>query len=233
MIIAFEGVDGAGKNTLVTAVEEELIAREIPVARVGFPRYEQSIHAQLAQAALYGQMGDLLESVHGMATMFALDRAEVAEDLAAFSADGYVVILDRYVASNAAYSSARLHSSSDPTTATAVVDWVADLEFGTLGSPSPDLQVLVDVDAHVAQDRVVHRAHEDSTRAQDRYEANSQLQVDTVAAYRRLAQDSWASEWLVVNFDHGADVKQCAHTVVDTIAGKLSHEHTLADDNGK
>ena len=57
MIIAFEGVDGAGKNTLVSAVEAELLAREIPVARVGFPRYEQSVHAQLAQAALYGQMG--------------------------------------------------------------------------------------------------------------------------------------------------------------------------------
>lgn len=220
MIIAFEGVDGAGKNTLVTAVEEELLAREIPVARVGFPRYEESVHAQLAQAALYGQMGDLLDSIHGMATMFALDRAEIAVDLAGFSADGYVVLLDRFVASNAAYSTARLGSAE-------AADWVHDLEFGTLGSPLPDLQVLVDVDAKVAQDRVAHRAHEDASRAQDRYEADSQLQVDTVAAYRKLAAENWASKWLVVNFDHGSDVKQCAQRVVETIAT------ALADDNGK
>ncbi|AEI10076.1 Thymidylate kinase [Corynebacterium resistens DSM 45100] len=220
MIIAFEGVDGAGKNTLVSAVEAELLAREIPVARVGFPRYEQSVHAQLAQAALYGQMGDLLDSIHGMATMFALDRAEVAEDLASFSEDGYVVLLDRFVASNAAYSTARLGSDS-------VADWVYGLEFDSLGSPLPDLQVLVDVDATVAQQRVAHRADEDSSRAQDRYEADSQLQVDTVAAYRDLAARNWASEWLVMNFDHGADVKQCAQQVVDTIVA------TLADNNGK
>lgn len=220
MIIAFEGVDGAGKNTLVSAVEAELLAREIPVARVGFPRYEQSVHAQLAQAALYGQMGDLLDSIHGMATMFALDRAEVAEDLASFSEDGYVVLLDRFVASNAAYSTARLGSDS-------AADWVYGLEFDSLGSPLPDLQVLVDVDATVAQQRVAHRADEDSSRAQDRYEADSQLQVDTVAAYRDLAARNWASEWLVMNFDHGADVKQCAQQVVDTIVA------TLADNNGK
>lgn len=220
MIIAFEGVDGAGKNTLVSAVEAELLAREIPVARVGFPRYEQSVHAQLAQAALYGQMGDLLDSIHGMATMFALDRAEVAEDLASFSEDGYVVLLDRFVASNAAYSTARLGSDS-------AADWVFGLEFDSLGSPLPDLQVLVDVDATVAQQRVAHRADEDSSRAQDRYEADSQLQVDTVAAYRDLAARNWASEWLVMNFDHGADVKQCAQQVVDTIVA------TLADNNGK
>ena len=220
MIIAFEGVDGAGKNTLVTAVEEELLAREIPVARVGFPRYEESVHAQLAQAALYGQMGDLLDSIHGMATLFALDRAEIAEDLAGFSHDGYVVILDRYVASNAAYSVARLGDDS-------AAEWVHELEFGTLGSPLPDLQVLVDVDAHVAQDRVAYRANEDANRAQDRYEADSQLQANTVAAYRELATVDWASEWLVMNFDHAADVKQCAQRVADKIAA------TLPDDNGK
>ena len=220
MIIAFEGVDGAGKNTLVTAVEEELLAHEIPVARVGFPRYEESVHAQLAQAALYGQMGDLLDSIHGMATMFALDRAEIAEDLTSFSHDGYVVILDRFVASNAAYSAARLGDDS-------AAGWVYDLEFGTLGTPLPDLQVLVDVDANVAQDRVAHRANEDANRVQDRYEADSQLQVDTVAAYRKLAQESWASEWLVMNFDHTADVKQCAQQVVDKIIT------TLPEDNGK
>ena len=64
MIIAFEGIDGAGKNTVVTALEKELIAREVPVARLAFPRYEASVHAQLASAALHGEIRELTGRDH-------------------------------------------------------------------------------------------------------------------------------------------------------------------------
>ena len=69
MIIAIEGIDGAGKNTIVKRIGEEYGADTL-----SFPRYEDSLHAQLAQDALYGKMGDLVDSAYGMATMFALDR---------------------------------------------------------------------------------------------------------------------------------------------------------------
>lgn len=212
MIIAFEGVDGAGKNTLVTAVEEELLAREVPVARVGFPRYEDSVHAALAQRALRGQMGDLLGSIHGMATLFALDRAEVAVELEDLEGDGYVVLLDRYVASNAAYSTAR----AADTDAVATREWVADLEFEQLGSPKPDLQVLVDIEAAAAQARAASREAQDSTRQRDAYERNSTLQERTVAAYRQLAQLEWTSPWRVVDSSEG-DVKARAEALADVI----------------
>lgn len=151
MIIAFEGVDGAGKNTLVTAVAKELESREVPVAKLGFPRYEHSVMAQLAQAALHKNMGDLTESINGMATLFALDRHEVAEELTELDAEGYVILLDRFTASNAAYSAARsvLREEQDgkpehsELATHPIVEWVAQLEFGTLGIPEPDHQVLV------------------------------------------------------------------------------------------
>lgn len=54
MIIAIEGIDGAGKNTLVHKLRDAL---DIPVEVLSFPRYADSIHAQLAQEALYGRMG--------------------------------------------------------------------------------------------------------------------------------------------------------------------------------
>lgn len=196
MIIAFEGIDGAGKNTLFTALEAELLDREIPVARLAFPRYETSVHAQLASAALHGEMGDLVDSVHGMATMFALDRAEVAAELAGFDDDGYVVLLDRWVASNAAYSAARL--SQDAVTGD-VVAWVEDLEFAQLGVPVPDLQILVDVPDSVTAGRVASRAEEDADREVDAYEADGGLQSRTLAAYRALAAAQWNSPWIVLD----------------------------------
>lgn len=183
MIIAVEGIDGAGKRTIVQAIEREYGARTL-----AFPRYEESIHAQLAQQALHGKMGDLTDSIYGMATMFALDRygakAQIAE-----SAGAGVLVLDRYVASNAAYSWARLGDK-------AIVDWVADLEFGQLGLPVPDLQVLVDTPPALAQERAVKRAAADAARERDRYERDGSLQQATYEAYVALAEQGWASRWL-------------------------------------
>ena len=99
MIIAIEGIDGAGKTTLLATLREQLHAEVI-----AFPRYETSIHAQLVRRALYQQMGDLTDSVYAMATLFALDRHEARELLHPFVASNALVVLDRYVASNAAYS---------------------------------------------------------------------------------------------------------------------------------
>jgi hypothetical protein len=54
--------------------------------------------------ALVGRHGDLASSVYAMAVLFALDRAAAAERIAGLCDSHDVVILDRYVASNAAYS---------------------------------------------------------------------------------------------------------------------------------
>src|SRR5690242_19731809 len=130
-LIAVEGLDGAGKRTLIDSVVANLRARGLRVQTLAFPRYGRSIHADLAAEALRGAHGDLADSVHGMALMFALDRAAAREDLSKLLADNDIVILDRYVASNAAYSAARLHQSADGE----IVCWVGELEFGRFELP--------------------------------------------------------------------------------------------------
>ena len=160
MLISIEGIDGAGKNTLVSALKESL---DRPVEVIAFPRYADSIHAQLAQKALYGKMGDLTDSAYAMATLFALDRYGVKDQLQRAKESDTVVLLDRYVASNAAYSAARLEDD-------AVMEWVHDLEFGTLGLPQADLQVYLDTAVEVASERAQARAQADASRERDRYE---------------------------------------------------------------
>lgn len=61
-----------------------------------------------------------------MAVLFALDRADAAMELSNLLDSNDIVILDRYVASNAAYSAARAEQSADGE----IVGWVGDLEFG-------------------------------------------------------------------------------------------------------
>ena len=109
------------------------------MATLAFPRYGQSVTADVAAEALHGQHGDLASSVYAMAMLFALDRAGGADQIREQCRVHDVVILDRYVASNAAYSAARLHQQADGE----VVGWVHDIEYRRLGLPPPDCQVLL------------------------------------------------------------------------------------------
>jgi dTMP kinase len=93
-LVVIEGLDGAGKRTLVDALDAALSARGTSVARMAFPRYDFDVHAELARDALYGRLGDLAGSVHGMAVLFALDRRGAVEQLRALRC-GHDVVLRR------------------------------------------------------------------------------------------------------------------------------------------
>ena len=193
MLIAIEGVDGAGKRTLTNGLRTAFEADGRSVATLAFPRYGQSVHADVVAEALHGQHGDLATSVYAMAMLFALDRAGAKDQIAELRSDHDVVILDRYVASNAAYSAARLHQDA----AGEVVDWVRRLEFERLRLPHPDWQVLLDVSVELAGQRARHRAEHEAGRARDAYERDDDLQLRTGAVYAGLAAADWAGRWLV------------------------------------
>jgi dTMP kinase len=195
VLIAIEGVDGAGKRTLTQGLVAAFDAAGKSVATLAFPRYGQSVAADVAAEALHGQHGDLASSVYAMATLFALDRAGGADQIRGLCRVHDVVILDRYVASNAAYSAARLHQHAGGE----VVAWVHDIEYRRLGLPAPDWQVLLGVSAELADYRARQRAREDASRQRDAYERDAGLQQRTGAAYAELAAAAWGGRWLVVD----------------------------------
>lgn len=190
-LIAVEGLDGAGKNTLVTGLVDRWTNAGMRVATFTFPRYGRSTTADIASEALHGSHGDLRDSVYAMALLFALDRADAAAEILAARGDNDIVILDRYVASNAAYNAARLDQDVDGE----VVRWVHDLEYGRFGLPVPDRHVLLGVRPEVAMERARSRAAGDASRARDAYERDSDLQLRVDAVYRRLAEIGWTSPW--------------------------------------
>lgn len=194
MLIVIEGLDGAGKRTLTEGLRTALEADGKTVTTLAFPRYGRSVHADLAAEALHGEHGDLTDSVYAMATLFALDRAGAADEIRGLTDSHDVLILDRYVASNAAYSAARLHQRGDGE----VVAWVRDLEFGRFGLPAPDCQVLLDVPVELAAQRAIGRAAADTGRARDAYERDGGLQQRTGAVYAELAAAGWGGPWRVV-----------------------------------
>jgi dTMP kinase len=195
VLIAIEGVDGAGKRTLTDGLSRAFEAEGKSVATLAFPRYGQSVAADVAAEALHGQHGDLASSVYAMAMLFALDRAGGANQIRDLCRDHDVVILDRYVASNAAYSAARLHQQADGE----VVGWVHDIEYRRLRLPVPDWQVLLGVSTELADQRARRRAQLDASRERDAYERDAGLQERTGAVYAGLAAIGWGGRWRVVD----------------------------------
>ena len=158
-LVVVEGLDGAGKRTLTDALTRALRDKGATVGRLAFPRYDVDVHAQLVQDALHGGLGDLADSVHGMAVLYALDRLGAREEIVTDQHD--VLLLDRYIASNAAYGAARLRQDADGE----FVRWVADLELGRFALPVPDLHLLLRVPVDVAAERAARREAEDPGRA--------------------------------------------------------------------
>jgi dTMP kinase len=208
-LVVIEGLDGAGKRTLSDALCTALLADGASFARFAFPRYDADVHAELARDALYGGLGDLAGSVHGMALLFALDRRAAAADLLAARAAHDVVLVDRYVASNAAYGAARLHQDASGE----FVAWVEALEVERFGIPAPDHQLLLAVPRAVAAERAERRARTEAGRERDAYEADAALQERTGAVYAQLAAASWLSPWTVLDGVGSVDA--------DALAGQL------------
>lgn len=211
-LVAVEGLDGAGKHTLVNALARALAERDARVARVAFPRYYTDVYGPLLADALHGRLGDLSDSVHGMALLFALDRRAAADELRARLAGSDVLLVDRYVASNAAYGAARLRQSGSGE----FVEWVRALELERFAIPVPDLQLLLRVPRELAADRAARREAADATRRRDSYEADADLQRRCGQVYDQLAEADWVSPWWVIDGAFQAPVDMLVKELSET-----------------
>jgi dTMP kinase len=213
-LVVIEGLDGAGKSTLTHRLLDLLAARGVRATTVAFPRYDTDIHAELARDALHGRLGDVADSVHAMALLFALDRRAAAAGLREALAGHDLVLVDRYVASNAAYGAARLHQDAFGE----FVAWVHDLEVGRFRLPLPDRHLLLDVPRAVAARRAEHREQTRPDRARDRYESDAGLQDRTAVVYRWLTATAWLAPWTVLDgttgLEHDADYAALAADLV-------------------
>jgi dTMP kinase len=210
-LVVVEGLDGAGKRTLTDALCAALRAQGARIATAAFPRYEVDVHAQLVRDALHGRLGDLSESVHGMAVLYALDRLGARESMLADLAEHDIVLVDRYIASNAAYGAARLFETWDGE----FVHWLADLELGRFGLLVPDLHLLLRVPVDVAAQRAAQRELADPGRERDKFESDDGLQTRCGIVYDQLAANGWLAPWEVLDGVARTDAEALAKKLLD------------------
>jgi dTMP kinase len=139
-LLAVEGVDGAGKSTVLQALEQ--FCRDESWAWVRSREPTDGPYGKRLRESAQSGRGSLAEELE----WFLADRREHVEGLIAPAlAQGRVVLLDRYYFSNAAYQGAR---GADPTEV---------LRRNELFAPPPDLVLLLDCPAEVSLERIRRR----------------------------------------------------------------------------
>ncbi len=186
MFLVIEGTDGSGKGEQTRRLVERLQVEGHPVATFDFPRYGQP-SAWFVEQYLNGTFGELREVNPKTASFFyALDRYAAGPEIRAALAEGKVVISNRYVASNLGHQGSKMEKGERKR----FFDWNVELEYETNGIPRPDLNLILHVDADVAQklvDRKAERQHLNGKK-RDLHEADLDHLERTEETYREIAE---------------------------------------------
>ncbi|MET1123886.1 MAG: dTMP kinase [Archaeoglobaceae archaeon] len=138
MLIAIEGIDGAGKTTIAKFLAEELRKRGYDVVVLKEPSDSE-----------YGKLLKSLKrrlSAEEELDLFLKDRkVDVERNILPALREGKVVIMDRYYYSNVAYQAAR------------GLDGERIKRLNEEIAPKPDLVILLDVDVGEALRRISNR----------------------------------------------------------------------------
>jgi len=143
MFIVIEGLDGAGKSTQLSKIEEMLRGRGLEFEYLHFPRFDAPVYGDLIARFLRGELGSI-ENVNPylVALIYAGDRNDAAATIRQWLQAGKVVIVDRYVYSNIAYQCAKM---DNPAGKEQLKNWILNLEYKNNDIPRPDLSLFLDV----------------------------------------------------------------------------------------
>lgn len=195
LLVAIEGIDGAGKTTLAHALRDALAPSGTPVALSKEPT-TGPWGMQMRASASTGRLTPDEEL-----RLLILDRRQhVAELIGPALARGEIVILDRYFPSNVAYQGA------------AGIGVDALMEANAF-APRPDLLLLLDLAPPVGLERIRKRGDK----------PNHFETTDNLDRCRAIFRDLALPNTVVIDAAQPADAvaDEALQQVLKTIAGKL------------
>jgi dTMP kinase len=176
-LITVEGLDGAGKSTLVEALSNELAARGCQVETLREP----------GGVDLSERIRELVkDTAHAVAAraealLYAAARAQLVDErLQPLLEAGTIVILDRFVDSSLAYQGAGRHLG---------IGEVRAINLFATGNLQPDRTLLLRISPAAGRARQLGRADGDGHDGGDRLEREDERFFAAIAdAYEELAQ---------------------------------------------
>ena len=197
MLIAIEGIDGSGKGTQATQLLERTRNLGYTSELISFPRYKDTHCSKMVAAYLNGKFGTLEEVPPVFAaTLFALDRLESRAHIERAYKENDLVIVDRYVASNLAYQSARI---TNPERAR-FTEWLFNLEYEIYDLPKPDLTLFLEVPAHTSKELVARKeARTYTEKVYDLHERDSMYLSSVRGVYHALITSRFIDPCLIID----------------------------------
>ncbi|HEX2464945.1 MAG TPA: thymidylate kinase [Thermoanaerobaculia bacterium] len=219
MLVALEGVDGAGKGTQLELVSGLLRQAGLTIEVISFPRYRQGLFGDTVARFLNGGFGDpSAVPPHFPALLFAGDRLEHRRELLELLERSDVVLADRYVASNAAYQAARLEGEERAS----FLAWLLRVEYEVFELPQPELQVYLRVEVGTAQRLVAGKKQRTYTsKRYDVFEDDARLQRTVAGIYEDFVADAFGGPWAAIDVCDASGTPLAADVISEAIAQRV------------
>ena len=184
--IVLDGTDGSGKGTQTKLLLERLQENNYPVLTIDFPQYGKK-SAGLVEEYLNGKYGTAEEVGPYKASIFyACDRYDASFEIKQALAEGKIVIANRYVTANMGHQGGKIENNDDRKDFFA---WLEHLEYNIFKIPKPDLNIILHVDAEIAQKLVDEKEiREYTTEKRDIHEKDLNHLLHAEKVYLQLAE---------------------------------------------
>jgi len=146
--IVIEGIDGSGKTTQFNLLIKKLEQYKVKIKTFDFPQYEKPSSYFICEY-LNGKYGSWKEVGPYKASIFyALDRFDVGMQIKKWIEEGFVIVSNRYTASNLGHQGAKI---KDKKSRQNFFKWLIDFEHNLLQIPKPDINIILYLKASIAQ----------------------------------------------------------------------------------
>ena len=185
--IVLEGTDGSGKTTQFNKLIARLEKEKHHIATFDFPQYTKP-SSYFVKEYLNGRYGTIDQVGPYRASIFyALDRFDVGPEIIKWINEGKVILSNRYVSSNMGHQGAKIKSAK---ARKKYFMWLDEFEYGLLGIPRPDLNIVLHVPAGIAQKLVDEKSQRKyiGGKKRDLHEANLAHLKRAEQTYREMAK---------------------------------------------
>ena len=208
MIIAFEGIDGSGKETQSKIFCEYLKSIGKDFIYMDFPAYNKTFFSKEIIKYLnkeYGNMDDINPKF--IAMLYAGDRLELKDKINNGLKQNKIIVCNRYTPSNIAHQVIKVEEEEKED----LRNWINKLESDIFKIPKYDYIVFLDVPFSTS-DKMVERKtkREYTSKDKDIHEENEPYMRKVYNEYQTL---SLAKNWIKISCMQDGNIKD-----VDSIA---------------
>jgi len=152
---AIEGNDGSGKATQTKLLEKRIEKEGYKVLCISFPEDKYNFLGKFIRECLNDESYNWRNQHPKIASaLYAADRWESSALIKAHLDAGFIVLSDRYTASNQIHQGGKI---SDDNERDSFVSWIDDLEYKVFQIPKPDMTIYLNVPLSISEELLKKR----------------------------------------------------------------------------